>query len=526
MTTDPQPNAAPPANAVNPFAGIPVADFVRDGAALLLLLLSLAMPWQYGKDATDLIAVVLLTLLSVLSLGLTYLGRAKVFGPGVTGPQVALMRAAANVPYVILVIVYIVMDVAKDDTRGIGFAAAIGLTGAALAGMPRSFETDASPLGNLQRVIMRAVAIGLGALWTVFTLLNLIFTITDYTDGMKGFLTVALVLRVLVMLAGFGLLAFGLLKASEVGRQVAVVVGLITLGTAFIDWFTDWDLSGGIESVRIPGFAVMGLLTIGVVASSHIVKSLTGAIDAATKWVNTAVIVLAVGAALALVAVVTTILLLLADIGYPGGKSAAFIVVNLLIAVVSAAAAFLARTAYAKQKLLVIVAAGLLLILGIVATVINNSIASAGFLDIAHAFGVPIAVLIVLLAPASVRAAYGGIPLPAAQAAPAPAGQPAPPAPTSAPAAQPAPPAPTAAPAAAAPPPPPAAPAAPAAPAHPRAAEAADPNTSAAALYDIATTIPELRATVAANPSAYPDLLDWLGKLGDPEVNAAIAARS
>src|SRR5690606_27595454 len=118
---------------------------------------------------------------------------------------------------------------------------------------PRSFETDASPLGNLQRVIMRAVAIGLGALWTVFTLLNLIFTITDYTDGMKGFLTVALVLRVLVMLAGFGLLAFGLLKASEVGRQVAVVVGLITLGTAFIDWFTDWDLSGGIESVRIPG---------------------------------------------------------------------------------------------------------------------------------------------------------------------------------------------------------------------------------------------------------------------------------
>jgi len=30
---------------------------------------------------------------------------------------------------------------------------------------------------------------------------------------------------------------------------------------------------------------------------------------------------------------------------------------------------------------------------------------------------------------------------------------------------------------------------------------------------------------VAANPSTYPDLLTWLGQLGDPAINAAIAAR-
>jgi len=517
MTTDPQPHVAPGGAAPNPFAGIPVADYVRDGAALLLLLLSLAMPWQGGKDATDVIAVVLLTLLSVLSLGVTYLGRARVFGPGVTGAQVALIRAAANAPYAILVIVYVIMDIAKDDSRGIGAAAAFGLAGAALAGMPRTFESDASPLGNLQRVVMRGATVGFAGLWTLFSLIALFFYFKEDHDYWPGALVLSGVVILLVFIVGFGLLAFGLLKASEVGRIVAVAAGSILLGTIIVDWFSDWDISNnGVEWMRHGGLPALGLLTLGVLASSHVVKATSNAVDAAQKWVSAAVVLLAVGAALALVKIITTVLFLLADLGYPGGKSAALIVVSLLMVAVSGGAAFLARTAYGKQKLLVLVGTGFVLILGIVAVVIQNSIDSAIRIDIAHAFGIPIAVVIMLLAPKSVRTAFGGIPLPAAVSATA--------APAAAAAAPPAPPAPTAAPAAAAPPPP--APAAPAAPAHPRAAEAADPSTSAAALYEIATTIPELRATVAANPSAYPDLLDWLGKLGDPEVNAAIAARS
>ena len=63
-------------------------------------------------------------------------------------------------------------------------------------------------------------------------------------------------------------------------------------------------------------------------------------------------------------------------------------------------------------------------------------------------------------------------------------------------------------------------------PTHFTAAQAADPATSAALLADIATHRPDLRAAVAANPSAYPDLLTWLASFGDPAIDAALAQRS
>lgn len=56
-------------------------------------------------------------------------------------------------------------------------------------------------------------------------------------------------------------------------------------------------------------------------------------------------------------------------------------------------------------------------------------------------------------------------------------------------------------------------------------AKAADPRTSAQELYELASSQPQLRAQIAEHPNAYPGLLDWLGTLGDPEVDAALARR-
>lgn len=56
-------------------------------------------------------------------------------------------------------------------------------------------------------------------------------------------------------------------------------------------------------------------------------------------------------------------------------------------------------------------------------------------------------------------------------------------------------------------------------------AQAADPSTPAATLAQIVQDAPTLRAAVASNPTTYPALLEWLGQLGDPEVDAALAAR-
>ena len=40
-----------------------------------------------------------------------------------------------------------------------------------------------------------------------------------------------------------------------------------------------------------------------------------------------------------------------------------------------------------------------------------------------------------------------------------------------------------------------------------------------------ALTTTELRACIARNPNTYPALIEWLGQLGDPAINAALASR-
>ncbi|WP_369374906.1 hypothetical protein AB1046_10145 [Promicromonospora sp. Populi] len=57
------------------------------------------------------------------------------------------------------------------------------------------------------------------------------------------------------------------------------------------------------------------------------------------------------------------------------------------------------------------------------------------------------------------------------------------------------------------------------------AAVALDPATPLADLAKIVQEAPHLRPQVAANRSTYPALLDWLGALGDPQVDAALRSR-
>ena len=54
---------------------------------------------------------------------------------------------------------------------------------------------------------------------------------------------------------------------------------------------------------------------------------------------------------------------------------------------------------------------------------------------------------------------------------------------------------------------------------------AANPATSPEDLRMIAYQYPSLRAVVAANPSTYQELLDWLGQLGDADVDLALLKR-
>ena len=55
------------------------------------------------------------------------------------------------------------------------------------------------------------------------------------------------------------------------------------------------------------------------------------------------------------------------------------------------------------------------------------------------------------------------------------------------------------------------------------AARAASPATSQADLCQLVSNYPQLRPVVAANPNAYPQLLEWLANLNDPQINAGLA---
>ncbi|MCC9145961.1 MULTISPECIES: hypothetical protein [unclassified Arthrobacter] len=56
-------------------------------------------------------------------------------------------------------------------------------------------------------------------------------------------------------------------------------------------------------------------------------------------------------------------------------------------------------------------------------------------------------------------------------------------------------------------------------------AQAEDPGTDPLRLQELATDYPLARPAVAANPAAGPELLSWLGALGDAGVNEALARR-
>ena len=57
-------------------------------------------------------------------------------------------------------------------------------------------------------------------------------------------------------------------------------------------------------------------------------------------------------------------------------------------------------------------------------------------------------------------------------------------------------------------------------------ARATDPNAELSTLHELAQNYPGLRPYIAANPRTYPALLDWLGSLGDADVNAVLASRT
>ncbi|TDE01311.1 zinc ribbon domain-containing protein [Jiangella asiatica] len=402
--------AAEPARA-NPFADIPVLDYVRDVVALILLLVSFGMPWDLSDSTTDKIYVVLVTLLSIVSLSLPYLKRGGVLPLSWGTAELRLARLAANAPYVVVVLITLVLGyVGENDGDGIGVGVAFGLAGALLAAQGRRAEQ--TPADGGDGVLWRWIALGIGAVFALVTVISLIIFLTDDAEAFDWEQVTFFVVVMLGMLALAALPLWGAVRGDAGWRDVLIVLGLVALFVNVWQQGADetmrdaWSLSHiGPMLVLVPA--------LGAAIAAPGLASRFPSNAGAAHWVAVATRLFLLAMFAAAVGVVLYVLYM---VGIDDGRGVAIVVLVLLL--ISALAALVGRNALVRApnqgRAVAVVAASVLILLGIViASVLGGSDegfvgeSDAVILSVLWWFGV--AVIVVLTAPGSVRREFGPV---------------------------------------------------------------------------------------------------------------------
>ncbi|MCQ1996463.1 hypothetical protein [Arthrobacter sp. zg-Y1171] len=230
----------------SPFAGVPVSDYVRDGIAFLALFASLFMTWTISTSSYDdgtkagaRVDVLLITLLSILSLGISYLWRGGVFGPTVGYRKIQDIRLLANLPYIILVLVYFVMSLVSgfgdDSYRYLGGAVAVGLAGALLAAQPRKGEIAPGDVDHARHRRWLFVMLGIAGFAAVVTIVQIILFVMDahdyYTGAGAWLFLIAQIVAALLAVGVLGLVALKVFRGSDAWRFAGAALGV---GAAFL----------------------------------------------------------------------------------------------------------------------------------------------------------------------------------------------------------------------------------------------------------------------------------------------------
>ncbi|QAY63045.1 hypothetical protein ET495_07070 [Xylanimonas allomyrinae] len=553
-----------------PFAGVPARDLVRDVVAAVALLTGVVLPWTAQARGSDRIEVVLATIVALLAVVVPYARRAEL----VTATWAAderRTRSLGVIPLAVVAVAHLVRDVLPGGLTGIGIGLGIGLAGAVLA----------AEIAWPRLVLVVAGVLALGAVASP------VLDVVD--AGFSAWRFVGVVLTSLLALGVLWLTVWRLEHGDHAAGVLLVGLGVVialagTLlgGQTVVPWVESVD-GGWFGIVLLPVMAAAAVPRV----VGHAVEAGAQARQWADAAVLALVLALALGGYVALIAL--TWLIDSGEDGVSPSSVLRLVFGIAVAVVAFFAYRALRRDvatghATAVGAALVIATLGVVLIV-----VRAGASTRTSPVDVLLAFGLPAIVLSVLLVPRSLRelrvqapqaAPEADAPVtaeppadpepPAAGVAAAPPGgvhaaggsSPAPlePDPTqtvvlatsSAPAV-----APTAAPGAAGGPAGEGEPADPSPPAQApvpehhgptgpfgvvgatqvlpavgdmpdsrwTAAHAIDPGTPLADLALIVQEAPHLRPLVAANPSTYPALLDWLGALGDPQIDAALRAR-
>ncbi|WP_030226261.1 hypothetical protein [Actinoalloteichus caeruleus] len=416
----PTPPPDAPATVPNPFTGVHWSDFVRDGVALVLLLVPLALPWTFAEDGADRLEVVLVTLVSLASLSVFYLARIGTFGPSVGPERAWLLRLVLNTPYLVVVVVTVVLDVVNGDATtanaslvgggaltgaggGLGAGVAMGLAGAVLALSPRWAETSAwsgRRLGERWRVVGVAVS-GLAAVLLVAS--SVVFLAGDVAGAAGGPLVAALVLASASGLVLVAVVLVGLLRRDHTLRRVAVMVGVVVLLAS--------SFTGHQESLWIPASGLVFLPAAVVAASVPAVLLTLRPGPLHLLWFVTA------RRALELAAVVTApafvgVVLMMAESATDRGAKVAMLVCQVLVVVAAITARSMLLREPRQGRVAAVAVAGVLLLLGVIQLAVEVSLSDAvSPYVLLIAFGVPGLVVLSLTAPAPVRAYLRSLPV-------------------------------------------------------------------------------------------------------------------
>lgn len=506
-----------PTTQAGPFSAIPMSDYVRDGLAATGLVLSLFMVWKYGTYSAEpsfgsgiaatRIDVILVTLVSLLSLGVTYLWRAGVFGPSWNYAKTQDLRLVANIPYFLMVVVYLIIELIGH--QGLGPAVAFGLAGALLAAQPRSAELAEGDTSRDRRWLR--VVVGLAGIVAGLTVIQIIemFVLLPSQD-------VGHTLIPIIMAAASAALL--LMIASRVARGVnawrltGIGLGIAAAGLGLLSLRPAFSLVDATFYSSSPSLSFMFWIALGAsVSAPSVARLMKPDATEAAPWLASGPVLLGLAVwANALMALVS-IIALIQQATSGSGRYIPWILA-LFFGAVGAVAGVVVRANATRDErqghLLATAYAGLLFVLGMVLVILWSAQPPGGIspLTVIIGFVIPTGLVAVLWGPPAVRQhisalqslshdgttgfAFAGVQervqpdelargkfrsrlaFEAIQA------------------------------------------------------EAANTATSAGRLQAIASTVPGARPLVAANPSTYPELLAWLGQLGDPEVDAVLASRS
>lgn len=528
------------------FASVPVSDYVRDGLAVFLLLISMFMVWTYGSTTAASVAatridVILITLVSMFSVAIPYLWRSGVFGQGWDYRRTQLARLAANAPYFVLVLVYLVLELI--NRTGMGPAMAFGLAGAVLAAQPRRAElgSSAADVTTDKRwgLALLGFAVVVGVLSVVQFIERMVMMPSSEWAG-----TLATVLLGAANVAFLIWTAIGATRGHNVLRLIGVGVGVAGTGMALLALLPAVTVVSVTFHAFTPGLNIFFWLAFGALAASPSVARICAASTAADQHAALArtrvIITLAIIVLCLVVAVSALALISFATYaGYGVAANTVPWVVVIFLAVVGAVGGFVAKSAlrqHTRQSYMVTAGyAAVLFVLGLVIVIMSavSYMAWNGTLGLLVGFALPIALVLSMFGSASQREAFraaghgghggftfenpapvshqpestttGGAYQPNAAFQPATDVHGAPAEETSG---------------------------------HATGtavlvdedlagilAESADPASPPARLYEIAAEYPQARPVIAGNPAAYPALLTWLGEQQDPEIDAALARR-